>query len=55
MAEKVIKEEDYQIWNKKATEAALLLQGREEQIDIVNEEIERDLVLTGSTAIEDRL
>lgn len=55
LAEKIITEEEYQVWNKKATEAGLLLQGREEQIDIVNEEIERNLVLTGSTAIEDRL
>ena len=55
LAEKIIADEDYEIWNKKATEAALLLQGRDEQINILNEEIERDLELTGSTAIEDRL
>lgn len=30
LAEKIIADEDYEIWNKKATEAALLLQGRDE-------------------------
>ena len=55
MAEKYISEEDYQAWNKKAADAALLLQGRDEQIEIVNEEIEKELELTGSTAIEDKL
>lgn len=32
-----------------------MLQGREEAIEKVNEEIEWKLSLTGSTAIEDRL
>ena len=55
LAEKYISEDDYATWNEKAQAAALLLQGREEAVDLVNEEIERDLTLTGSTAIEDRL
>ena len=55
LAEKYISEDDYAAWNEKAQAAALLLQNREETVDIINEEIERDLTLTGSTAIEDRL
>ena len=33
----------------------LVTQGREEQVAAVNELIEKDLTLIGSTAIEDRL
>lgn len=40
MAERYLSEEEYQAWNKKAQEAALSLQGREEKIEEVNEEIE---------------
>lgn len=55
LAERYLDEAEYQVWNKKAVEASLLLHGRDERIEEVNEEIERELVLTGSTAIEDRL
>lgn len=45
----------YHAWNKKAVEASLKLQGRDEAIEAVNEEIEVGMTITGSTAIEDRL
>ncbi|XP_040102818.1 phospholipid-transporting ATPase FetA-like [Oryx dammah] len=45
----------FQDWSKKHSEACLSLQNREDKISIVYEEIERDLMLLGATAIEDKL
>ncbi|KAG1519211.1 hypothetical protein G6F52_008840 [Rhizopus delemar] len=50
-----ISSEEYRLWNKKYQEAAASIYQREERIDAVSEEIERDMLLMGGTAIEDRL
>ncbi|KAB0358934.1 hypothetical protein FD754_003090, partial [Muntiacus muntjak] len=45
----------FQDWSKKHSEACLSLENRENEISTVCEEIERDLMLLGATAIEDKL
>ena len=55
LAEKILTEEQYEAWNSKATKANNLIQGREEAVAKVNAEIENDLIVVGSTAIEDKL
>eukprot|EP01133_Synstelium_polycarpum_P011475 gene11475-13378_t len=50
-----IEEEDYIKWNESYKEAAVAINDREEKLDRVAEFIERDLILLGSTAIEDKL
>lgn len=45
----------YQKWNAKYDVAAAAITNREEQLDAVADEIERELTLIGGTAIEDRL
>ncbi|GAM89622.1 hypothetical protein ANO11243_076610 [Dothideomycetidae sp. 11243] len=47
--------EEYQEWQKDHEIAAASIQNREEKIEEVSERIERDLMLLGGTAIEDRL
>lgn len=47
--------EQYKAWNKKHLEASAALENREEQMEAVADSIERELVLLGGTAIEDRL
>lgn len=55
LAERIIDEDVYNEWNQKAKAAALCIEGRDEEVDRVNELIETELELIGSTAIEDRL
>lgn len=55
MAYRVIKEEDYEKWSNDYHKASLELVDREAKMDRVAEEIEKDLILLGATAIEDRL
>ncbi|PCH37630.1 phospholipid-translocating P-type ATPase [Wolfiporia cocos MD-104 SS10] len=55
LAYKVITEDDYEAWNRKYVEASVSLESREEKVEAVYEEVERDLILLGATAIEDRL
>ena len=55
LAERVISEEEYEKWNAEAQAAKLQVQNREEAVAVVDEIIEVDLELIGSTAIEDRL
>ncbi|RCI05348.1 hypothetical protein CU098_011835 [Rhizopus stolonifer] len=50
-----ISAEEYKSWNRKYKEAAASIHHREERVDEVCEEIERDMLLMGGTAIEDRL
>ncbi|XP_021078007.1 phospholipid-transporting ATPase FetA [Mus pahari] len=45
----------FQTWIKKHGEAWLTLENRERKLSLVYEEIERDLMLLGATAIEDKL
>ena len=50
-----VDEDAYAAWNERFVEASVAISGREEKLEAVAEEIERDLVLLGATAIEDRL
>ncbi|OQV17784.1 Phospholipid-transporting ATPase ID [Hypsibius exemplaris] len=45
----------YSTWKAKYHEATVALENREEKVDAVAEEIEKDLILIGATAIEDKL
>ena len=55
LAKRELSREDYEEWaiRRKAAEESEF--DRQEKIDEVNKEMERELVLVGSTAIEDRL
>lgn len=55
IAERIIPVSEFDHWFKKVEEARLLTVGREKALEALNNEIEIDLTLTGSTAIEDRL
>lgn len=55
ISQRVLGEEEYQKWNKDHEKASAAIQDREEKLEAVSDEIERDLTLLGGTAIEDRL
>ena len=55
LAERNIQDEEYQIWSRQFDKAQMLLEGKEEELDRLYNEIERDFDLIGSTAIEDKL
>ena len=55
LAEKIIDEATYEKWSAEAEAAKLEIHNREEAVAAVDEKIETDLELIGSTAIEDRL
>lgn len=55
VAKRDLTEEEYREWSKEHDEAAAAVTRREERLEIVSDKIERDLVLLGGTAIEDRL
>lgn len=42
-------------WKQRHQEAAISLEDRDEKLDAIYEEIERDMELIGVTAIEDKL
>lgn len=42
-------------WKQRHHEAAVSMEGREEKLDALYEEIEKDMELIGVTAIEDKL
>ncbi|XP_066994070.1 phospholipid-transporting ATPase ID isoform X1 [Anabrus simplex] len=42
-------------WKHRHQEAALSLENRDEKLDVIYEEIEKDMTLLGATAIEDKL
>ena len=48
-------QQDYDAWNAKFQEACYSISKREEKIDKVAVELEKDFTLIGSTAIEDKL
>ncbi|XP_066209607.1 phospholipid-transporting ATPase IC isoform X3 [Saccopteryx leptura] len=52
---KEIEEKEYEEWNKKFLAASVASTNRDEALDKVYEEIEKDLILLGATAIEDKL
>ncbi|KAL8161555.1 hypothetical protein V2J09_013044 [Rumex salicifolius] len=55
LAYKNLDSDVYQSWNEKYIQAKSSLRDREKKLDEVAELIERDLILIGSTAIEDKL
>ncbi|KAL9051738.1 MAG: hypothetical protein Q9162_005840 [Coniocarpon cinnabarinum] len=55
VASKVIPEDLYQQWNVRHDAAAAAVEHREDKLEEVADEIERDLTLLGGTAIEDQL
>lgn len=55
IAERDLAEEEYQAWSTDHDMAAQALQDRDERLEEVSDRIERDLMLLGGTAIEDRL
>ncbi|KAI8805334.1 hypothetical protein BJ742DRAFT_656099, partial [Cladochytrium replicatum] len=48
-------EREYAMWSARYQEAATALTGRSKKLDAVAAEVERDLILLGATAIEDKL
>ena len=55
IAYKDLTEEEFRYWHVKHEEAASALEGRDEKLDEVADVMERDLLLMGGTAIEDKL
>ncbi|KAJ7781318.1 phospholipid-translocating ATPase [Mycena metata] len=55
LAYKVIQEDEYAAWSERYHEASIALDEREEKIEAVSDELERDLRLLGASAIEDKL
>jgi len=55
VVERTLDPEVYSEWNSRYQEACFSLQDRESKLDKLAEEIERDFILIGSTAIEDKL
>jgi magnesium-transporting ATPase (P-type) len=55
LAERIIPEQEYEEWNEKSRLSKLEVNNREEAVAKVDGEIEKDLELIGSTAIEDKL
>ncbi|KAF8195975.1 phospholipid-translocating ATPase [Mycena galopus ATCC 62051] len=55
LAYKVIQEDEYAAWSERYHEATIAMEDREEKIEAISDELERDLRLLGATAIEDKL
>ncbi|XP_073199396.1 phospholipid-transporting ATPase ID-like isoform X2 [Lepidochelys kempii] len=55
VAYKNLQEDYFEEWDKRHHEASTALDGREEKLSELYEEIEKDLMLLGATAIEDKL
>ncbi|XP_036385821.1 phospholipid-transporting ATPase ID [Megalops cyprinoides] len=55
LAYKDLDEDYFQEWKQRHHEASTALEDREEMLDELYEEIEKDLLLLGATAIEDKL
>ncbi|KAJ7068197.1 phospholipid-translocating ATPase [Mycena amicta] len=55
LAYKVIQKNEYAAWSERYHEATVALEDREEKVEAVSDELERDLRLLGATAIEDKL
>ncbi|KAM9325142.1 phospholipid-transporting ATPase IC-like [Gastrophryne carolinensis] len=55
LAYKDLEEEDYLAWKTRHHEASLSLEKRQQHLDKVYEDMEKDLQLLGATAIEDKL
>ncbi|KAK4698681.1 phospholipid-translocating ATPase, partial [Phenoliferia sp. Uapishka_3] len=55
LAYKPLDEEEYEAWDREFHEASTIIEGREAAMERVSEKLERNLLLLGATAIEDRL
>lgn len=55
LAYKDLEENYFQNWKSRHHEAAVSLENRDAKLDAIYEEIEKDLLLMGATAIEDKL
>jgi phospholipid-translocating ATPase len=55
VASRNLTQEEFQLWEKKYDAAASSLDNREDQIEAASNLIEKDFILHGGTAIEDRL
>ncbi|KAI9208671.1 uncharacterized protein BJ171DRAFT_489619 [Polychytrium aggregatum] len=55
IAYRVVSQDEYEGWNQRFQSAANTIQNRQAELDQCAEEIERDLILLGATAIEDKL
>lgn len=55
LAEKRISQKDYLVWNSAYENAKNMIENRMENMNKLQEEMEKDLVLLGATAIEDKL
>ncbi|CAK8676704.1 unnamed protein product [Clavelina lepadiformis] len=55
LAMKELKKEEFQTWYAAYQQANTALEDREDRLSAVYEEIERDMILLGATAIEDKL
>uniref|UniRef100_A0A3Q3J034 Phospholipid-transporting ATPase n=1 Tax=Monopterus albus TaxID=43700 RepID=A0A3Q3J034_MONAL len=55
LAYKDLDEDYFKVWNKKLLFASTVIENREDQLDVVYEEIEQGLKLLGATAVEDKL
>ncbi|KAI8331175.1 hypothetical protein BC941DRAFT_475063 [Chlamydoabsidia padenii] len=55
LAYRFISADDYRLWQRRYQEASASIVNREERVDAVSEDIEKDMLLIGGTAIEDRL
>ncbi|KAJ7638744.1 phospholipid-translocating ATPase [Roridomyces roridus] len=55
LAYRIIQEDEYAAWSERYHEATIAMDGRDEKIEAVSDELERDLRLLGATAIEDKL
>lgn len=55
LASRDLDEDFFNNWKLRHQQAAIALEGRDEQLDAIYEEIEMDMVLVGVTGIEDKL
>ena len=55
LSKKLISQEDYTDWNSRYKKAQALINNREQELEKLQEEIEKGLELVGATAIEDKL
>lgn len=55
LAYKELNEKEWKDWNEKTIEAKKVIENREKKVAEVDALIEKDLILLGSTAIEDKL
>jgi magnesium-transporting ATPase (P-type) len=55
LSQKYLDENDYKKWNEESKVAKLSINNREEKVAEVDEKIEVEMELVGSTAIEDKL